>query len=344
MNTSSTVPFSLDNISLLEIKGNFQPYRPFKYPWAFEAWKTQQQMHWLPEEVPMADDVSDWKSKLNETDKNFLTNIFRFFTQADIDVQDCYMTKYGSVFKPIEIKMMLSAFSSNETVHIESYSFLIQTLGMPDKIYSEFLQYKEMKDKHTYLESFNVDNKKELAKTLAVFGAFTEGLQLFSTFALLLNYSRHNLMKGMSQVISWSIRDEENHCSNIIKLFRTLIQENPEIWDADLRKSLYEACTTTVHFEDAFIDLCYRTSQTDEIRGLRKEDVRRFVRYLADKRLLQLGLKEVYMIENNPLEWFDVLTGHEFANFFDSRVTEYSKAATTGQWEEAYLVFDNVSN
>ena len=128
-------------------------YKPFEYPWAFEFWKRQQQIHWMPEEVPLGEDCRDWAQKLTDHERNLLTQIFRFFTQADVEVQDCYHDKYGRVFKPTEIKMMLAAFSNMETVHIAAYSHLLDTIGMPESEYGMFLQYKEMKDKHDYLQT-----------------------------------------------------------------------------------------------------------------------------------------------------------------------------------------------
>ncbi|WP_300300710.1 ribonucleotide-diphosphate reductase subunit beta, partial [Ferrovibrio sp.] len=160
-------------MSLLDAK---PVYKPFKYPWAYEAWMTQQRVHWLPEEVPLADDVKDWQKKLSPGEKNLLTQIFRFFTQADVEVNNCYMKHYARVFKPTEVQMMLAAFSNMETVHIAAYSHLLDTIGMPEEEYSAFLRYKEMKDKYDYMQQFGVETKADIAKTLAVFGAFTEGL------------------------------------------------------------------------------------------------------------------------------------------------------------------------
>ena len=146
-------------------------YKPFRYPWAYDFWKKQQQVHWMPEEVPLGEDLKDWATKLNDRERNLLTQIFRFFTQSDVEVNDNYMERYARVFKPIEIKMMLSAFSNMETVHIAAYSHLLDTIGMPESEYGMFLQYKEMKDKHDYLATFGVDNDEDIARTLAMFGA-----------------------------------------------------------------------------------------------------------------------------------------------------------------------------
>ena len=159
----------------------------------------------IAEEVPLGEDIKDWEGKLTDPEREFLTQIFRFFTQADIDVNKNYMENYGQIFKPVEIKMMLAAFSNMESVHIDAYSLLIETVGMPDSEYQAFLSYKEMRDKHEYLENFNMSSPREVLKTLAVFGAFTEGLQLYASFAMLLNFPRFGRMKGMGQIVTWSI-------------------------------------------------------------------------------------------------------------------------------------------
>ena len=309
-------------------------YKPFSYPWAYDAWLMQQRVHWLPEEVPLADDVKDWHNKLTAEERNLLTQIFRFFTQSDIEVNNCYMKRYAQVFRPTEIQMMLSAFSNMETVHIAAYSHLLDTIGMPQTEYQAFLRYKEMKDKFDFLQQFNVDTKEDIARTLACFGAFTEGLQLFASFAILMNFPRFNKMKGMGQIVSWSVRDESLHTESVIKLFRTFISENPELWTEDFQRSLYMLCSDMVEHEDAFIDLAF---EMGGVEGLNGSEVKQYIRYIADRRLSQLGLQPIFRTEKNPLPWMDeMLNGMEHTNFFENRATEYSKAATQGSWEDVW--------
>jgi ribonucleoside-diphosphate reductase beta chain len=309
-------------------------YKPFRYPWAYEAWLIQQRIHWLPEEVPLADDVKDWSRTLSDGERNLLTQIFRFFTQADVEVNACYMKHYARVFKPTEVQMMLAAFSNMETVHIAAYSHLLDTIGMPEAEYSAFLRYKAMKDKYDYMQEFGVDTKADIAKTLAVFGAFTEGLQLFASFAILLNFPRFNKMKGMGQIVSWSVRDESLHTQSIIRLFRTFIEENPEVRTEAFEHELYKACETIVTHEDAFIDLAF---ELGPVEGLMAAEVKAYIRHIADRRLSQLGLQPIYRVAKNPLAWLDaILNGVEHTNFFENRATEYSKAATRGTWDEAF--------
>ncbi|MEZ5757796.1 MAG: ribonucleotide-diphosphate reductase subunit beta [Emcibacteraceae bacterium] len=309
-------------------------YKPFQYPWAYDAWLTQQRVHWLPEEVPMADDIKDWNMKISDSERNLLMQIFRFFTQADVEVNNCYMQKYGRVFKPTEVQMMLAAFSNMETVHVAAYSHLLDTLGIPEVEYEAFLKYEQMKDKYDYMQMWGVDTKEDIAKTLAVFGAFTEGLQLFASFAILMNFPRFNKMKGMGQIVTWSVRDETLHMTSIIKLFHTFVREYPEVWTEELQNDLMEACKTVVEHEDAFIDLAF---EMGDIEGLTAKEVKDYIRYIADRRLTQLSLNPIYFVGNNPLPWMDeILNGVEHTNFFENRATEYSRASTQGKWEEAF--------
>jgi ribonucleoside-diphosphate reductase beta chain len=312
-------------------------YKPFRYPWAFDMWKKQQQVHWLPEEVPLGEDIQDWNDKLSDHERNLLTQIFRFFTQADIEVQDCYHEKYGRIFKPTEVKMMLASFSNMETVHIAAYSHLLDTIGMPESEYGMFMKYKEMKDKHDYMRQFSMDRPEDVLTTLAMFGGFTEGVQLFASFAMLMNFPRLNKMKGMGQIVTWSIRDETLHCEGIIKLFHEYARETNALTPAVIQ-AIINHCEEVVRMEDAFIDLAF---ESGPIPGMTPKDIKRYVRYIADWRLKQLGLKPIYLIEQHPIPWLiPLLNGVEHANFFEQRATEYTKAATTGTWEDTWSHFD----
>ena len=229
---------------------------------------------------------------------------------------------------------MLAAFSNTETIHIAAYSYLLDTIGMPEVEYEAFLRIKEMRDKYEYMQSFNTSTKLDIAKTLAMFGAFTEGLQLFASFAILLNFPRFNKMKGMGQIVTWSARDETLHTNSIIRLFHTFLSENPEIKSKDFFEDLKNACSIVVGHEDSFIDKAF---ELGGVEGLEAENVKKYIRYIADNRLNQLGVDPIYNVGKNPLPYMDeMLNSLEHANFFESRATEYSRAATQGTWEEAF--------
>jgi ribonucleoside-diphosphate reductase beta chain len=311
-------------------------YRPFEYPWAYDMWKRHEQSHWLASEVEFRDDISDWNSKLTPQEKNLLTHLFRFFTQADIDVAGGYAKVYLPKFSGCpEITMMLSSFAAREAIHIDAYSTLIETVGMPETMYSAFMDYTEMRDKHDFLEGqlkvLGVTNSyiDELV-TLAIYSGFTEGVQLFSSFAVLMNFERHNKMKGMCNIVRWSIRDESMHVEGMTRLFRTLFGTLSSGTDRTLVEQLVRiSAEQIVELEDKFIDLCF---EQEGIEGLDKEEVKEYIRYLANKRWSQLGFAgELFEGANeNPLDWLDwVINAPEHANFFEARPTDYSKGTLT---------------
>lgn len=311
-------------------------FKPFSYPWAYEAWLKHEQSHWLHLEVPMIEDVKDWKNKLSNEEKKFLTHIFRFFTQGDIDVAGGYVKNYLPYFPQPEVRMMLLGFSAREALHIAAYSHLIETLGLPDTTYNEFLQYEEMKAKHDYVLDIAGKNgtKENTARHIAVFSAFTEGMQLFSSFIMLLNFPRHGKMKGMGQIVTWSIVDETQHCESMMKLFKTYVQENSEIWNDELKGKIYETAERMVELEDKFIDLAFGIN---EMEGLTKEEVKKYIRYIADRRLIGLGMKGIYKVKKNPLPWVEeMINAPTHTNFFENRATDYAKGALTGDWGDVW--------
>ena len=319
--------------TLLENRDHF---KPFNYPWAYDAWLKHEQSHWLHTEVPMLEDVKDWKKKLTEEEKKFLTNIFRFFTQGDIDVAGGYVKNYLPYFAQPEVRMMLLGFAAREALHIAAYSHLIETLGMPESTYSDFLEYKEMREKHEYIMDLSSKNgtPQSTAAHIAAFSAFTEGMQLFSSFIMLLNFPRHGKMKGMGQIVTWSIVDETQHCEGMIKLFRTYIQENNEIWNDELKSTIYKIAEKMVELEDKFIDLAFEQTQME---GLSSIEVKEYIRYITDRRLISMGMKGIFKRKTNPLPWVEeMINAPTHTNFFENRATDYAKGSTSGSWDEVW--------
>ena len=311
-------------------------FKPFNYPWAYDAWLKHEQSHWLHTEVPLLDDVKDWKNKVSKEEKHFLTQIFRFFTQGDIDVAGGYVRNYLPHFPQPEIRMMLSGFAAREALHIAAYSHLIETLGLPEVTYNEFLEYEQMREKHDYVTELSKKNGtvESTATHIAVFSAFTEGMQLFSSFIMLLNFPRHGKMKGMGQIVTWSIVDETQHTESMIKLFKTYIEENREIWNDDLKSKIYTIAEKMVELEEKFIDLAFSTGAME---NLSPEDVKKYIRYIADRRLISMGLKGIFKVKRNPLPWVEeMINAPTHTNFFENRATDYAKGALTGSWGDVW--------
>lgn len=313
-----------------------QCFKPFNYSFAYNAWLAHEQSHWGPWEAKLGEDVKDWKKNLTVAEKNLLTHIFRFFTQADIDVAGAYVKNYLPYFPQPEVRMMLLGFASREAVHIAAYSHLIETLGLPETTYNEFAQYQEMKEKHEYLlgVSATQNTKADTAVHMAVFSGFTEGMQLFSSFIMLLNFSRQGKMRGMKDIITWSIRDEMMHCDGMTKLFREYVKENLEIWNDTTKSRIYAAAEKMVELEDKFIDLAFAMG---DLVDLTKEEVKVYIRYITDRRLIGLGLKGIYKVKRNPLRWVEeIINSPIHGNFFETVVTDYAKGALTGSWDEVW--------
>lgn len=305
-------------------------YRPFEYPEYFEYFRKQNQAHWLPTEVPMESDINDYRFRLTPQESNLIMQILRFFTQGDIEVNNNYNTRLIPMFPKPEIKMMLSAFAAMESLHVWAYSYLNDSLGLPEKEYSAFLEYESMRNKYNYLQNFEVNTIEDLAVNLAVFGGFMEGVSLFSSFAILMNFPRLGKLKGVGQIVTWSIRDETLHSQGVCQLFRDLISENKHVWTQTLRSTLYQACSDMVKLEDAFVDTCFALGA---VPGLTADEVKTYVRYIADRKLNDLGLDKLYMVNKNPLQWLDIMVNaKEHTNFFENRATEYAKGAIVEDW------------
>jgi ribonucleoside-diphosphate reductase beta chain len=313
-------------------------YKPFEYPEAHDYWLKQQQAHWLHTEVPMMSDINDWKQNLTETEKNIIGSILKGFAQTETIVNDYWTGLVTKWFRKPEIIAMATTFGAMETIHAEAYSLLNETLGLDN--FSEFLEDEATMAKIENLMSTrdNFDGKDDLqdiAKSLAIFSAFTEGVNLFSSFAILLSFKMRNKLKGVGQIVEWSIRDESMHSEAGCWLFRTLIKENPHLNTPDLQAAINEAALLSLKLELDFIDKVY---ELGDLEGCSKEDLVAFIKNRVNTKLGDLGYGPIIDgIDTNALKrmkWFDSLSaGKQHTDFFASRVTNYSKGHL--QWDES---------
>lgn len=300
-------------------------YSPFEYDQAYKYWELQQQSHWLHTEIAMASDINDWKLNLTDTERNVIGHILKGFTQSEVFIQEYWSQMVSKWFKKPEIQMMAATFAAFESIHAVSYAYLNQSLGLED--FSAFLHEPTAKAKIDRLINTKGKSKEEIAQSLAIFSAFNEGVNLFSSFAVLLNFSRFNKMKGLGQIIAFSIKDESLHSEAGCWLFRTLITEYPDVFTDDLKKTIYDAARTTIELEDAFIDKAF---ELGTVEGLDPKDLKQFIRYRCNTKLIDLGLKKNWKnIDKEAigrLSWFDIMSsGISHADFFSQRVTDYSK-------------------
>lgn len=304
-------------------------FKPFEYNQAFQYYKQQHAADWSPDEVMFAKDIQDWNEELTDAERKVIGQILKSFTQTEIHVNEYWSTRVARWFPKPEIQMMTSAFAFFESVHIEAYSRLNDELGLDD--YEAFLKDPTAVAKIDRLHKVKDSSKADIARSLAIFSGFTEGVNLFSSFAILMGLCRFNLLKGVKKVVEWSVRDESLHSEAGCWLFREFIKENPSIWNDKLKQDIYDAARTTVELEDNFIDNAFSLGQ---IRGLDPKDLKNFIRHRANTKLQDLGLNSNWRnIDQDSLkrmEWFDELSsGMNFTDFFDQKSSEYSKVHFT---------------
>ena len=311
-----------------------ETYKPFHYPWAVEITTRHEKVHWVEDELDLSEDVSDWKSgKTSVIEREYITNILRLFTQSDVAVGQNYFDQFIPKFKNNEVRNMLGSFATREGIHQRAYALLNETLGLSDAEYHAFLEYQEMTDKIEFMMDSDPNTVRGLGLSLAK-AVMNEGVALFASFVMLLNFQRYGKMKGMGKVVEWSIRDESIHVEGVSKLFKAYCAEHPRIIDDEFKGHIYEMARQAVKLEDKFIDLAYALG---DIEGLAAADVKTYIRYITDRRLLQLGMKPNFKVKDNPLPWLEwVLNGADHTNFFENRVTEYEVAGLTGKWDDVY--------
>jgi ribonucleoside-diphosphate reductase beta chain len=307
-------------------------YKPFEYQEAFNFYKDQHRAHWLADEVPLASDLNDWKQKLTESEKNLIGNILKSFAQTEVHVNDYWSTKVSLWFPKPEVQAMARVFADFESIHAEAYARLNEELGLDD--FQAFLEDEESKAKIDRLLEVPGDNMEEKALSLAIFSAFTEGVNLFSSFAILMSFQLRNLMKGTGQIVEWSVRDESLHSKAGCWLFNQLLKEMPELNNTNMRDKVIEACHLSVQLEFNFIEKAF---EMGDIEGLNKDQLKTFIKARANEKMIELGYNAIYNdIDPNLLkqmEWFGHLTsGKTHQDFFAGRVTDYSKS--TADWSD----------
>ncbi len=302
-------------------------FKPFEYQWAYDYWFKQHNSHWLHTEINMDDDVTDWNENLSKEEKNVVGNILKGFTQTECEVGD-YWSSYVPRWFPVpEIKMMGQTFGAFETIHAVAYSYLNDTLGLDD--FEAFLEDEATMAKLEVLMEIDplTEDLTQIARSLALFSAAAEGIQLFSSFAVLFSFKNKGLMNKMGKQMEFSIRDESLHSEAGCRLFRTLCDENPGLFDK-VRDDVVYGIDLALQNEFKYIDKIF---ELGDLETISKAQLKNFMYDRANKKLRELGIKDVkYSVDETLLEemsWFYVATaGEQQTDFFANRETNYNKA------------------
>lgn len=314
----------------------------FRYPQAIDYYERHDLMVWHKTEISLSADIKDYANSDAET-RDFITQLMRLFVQNDVLAGTGYDTLIR-IFKPTEVLMMLRSFADRENTHIFNYANFTDTVGLPASVYTEFLEIPVMSTKTEYLDKAKVrkyedyrsaglsdaavdkEFRRSVARMLAVYAGGLEGISLMAQFAMLLFFQSQGKFPGLCDIVIWSIKDEMMHLQGNSWLFRTFIEENSDIWDDTLKYDIYEAIREIVAYEHALIDYLNPPH-------IPNETIKRYVEYMADNALKELGMKANWNIPTNPIPFMDDITAPILADFFSSKVTEYSKSLS-GNWED----------
>ena len=320
------------------------PFKPFEYPEYYtEGWLKQAQAFWLHTEISMQGDVKDWNENLLPHEKHLVGNILLGFAQTECAVSDYWTTMVTKWFPKHEIKQMAMMFGSQETIHATAYSYLNETLGLED--FEAFLHEPTMADKFDLLTSTSADYthedlaenaiaRKEVARSLAIFSAFAEGVSLYSSFAVLYSFQMRNLLKGIGQQMKWSVRDESLHSRMGCQLFKHMCQEYPEL-KQEVYADVLQAADLMRQMEHKFIDKIFEQGDLDNLKA---QDLKEFINKRTNEKLVELGYESEFEFNEEQageLDWFYHLTGgHTHTDFFAVRPTDYAKAGEGENWDE----------
>lgn len=316
-------------MSLLEYSKSYVP----QYLDFVQISKDHEKIHWHEDEVSLSTDMQQWRSgKISDAEKSLVRNILRLFTTSDVAVGQGYYEKLIPVIKNNEARNMLGSFAARESVHQRAYALLSDTLGFGEDFYYEFLQYQEMAEKFEFMTE-NIGTSLEdfavyLAKQILI-----EGVSLYASFCMLMNFDRLGKLPGMCDVVRWSVADESIHVEGNAKLFRIFLEEYPNLIGDDFKKQIYDTARKLVELEDSFVDRAYEFGEVDK---LGKGEVKQYIRYITDYRLKQLGLKPNWDIKDDPLPWFNASIKGGHTSFFERNVTSYLKANLSGEFEAGY--------
>lgn len=328
------------------------PFKPFEFPVYYtEGWLKQAQAFWLHTEIPMQGDVKDWNETLTESEKHLVGNILLGFAQTECAVSDYWTGMVTKWFPKHEIRQMAMMFGSQETIHATAYSYLNETLGLDD--FSAFLHEPATAEKFSLLTETSADwtpqdldtnpiARKEVARSLAIFSAFSEGVSLYSSFAVLYSFQMRNKLKGIGQQMKWSVRDESLHSRMGCQLFKHMCEEFPELLE-EAKSSIYEAAKLIIKLEHNFIDKMF---EKGDLENLKKEDLKNFIVKRVNEKLGELGYNPIpggddyfpFDVDSaSELDWFYHLTGGvTHTDFFAMRPTDYSKAGEGEDWGDIF--------
>ena len=307
---------------------------PFKYQWAWDKYLAACANHWMPQEIQMSRDIALWKDPkgLTEDERRIVKRNLGFFVTADsLAANNIVPGTYRHITAP-ECRQYMLRQAFEEAIHTHAYQYIVESIGLDEgEIFNMYHEVPSVRDKDQFLMPFidiladphfktgTLENDQKLLRSLIVFAAIMEGTFFYVGFSQILAMGRQNKMVGAAEQYQYILRDESMHCNFGIDMANQIKVENPQLWTEAFQQEIIDLIRRGVELECAYAD----DTMPRGVLGLNAPVFREYVKYIGNRRLVQLGLPQQYPGVQNPFPWMsEMMDLKKEKNFFETRVTE----------------------
>ncbi len=345
----SPMPFQhqrvkIENKAIINGTADVNQLVPFKYKWAWDKYLAACANHWMPQEIQMGRDIAIWKDPhgLTEDERRIVKRNLGFFVTADsLAANNIVLGTYRHITAP-ECRQYLLRQAFEEAIHTHAYQYIVESLGLDEgEIFNAYREIPSIQDKDAFLIPFidtltdptfrtgSIENDQKLLRSLIVFSCLMEGLFFYVGFTQILALGRQNKMMGASEQYQYILRDESMHCNFGIDLANTIKLENPHLWSRAFIDEITELFRKAVEIEYRYAE----DTMPHGILGMNAAMFKEYLRYIANRRAMQIGLPELYPAASNPFPWMsEMLDLRKEVAFFERRPTEYQTGGVL-RWE-----------
>ena len=325
----------VDDKAIINCRADLNQLVPFKYEWAWKKYLDGSANHWMPEEIAMHDDIKLWNDPkgLTEDERKIVETNLGFFSTADsLVANNLVLAVYKHITNP-ECRQYLLRQAFEEAIHTHAYTYCVQSLGLDEsRIFNMYREIPAVATKAEWALPFTqslgdpnfktgtLENNQRLLRDLIAFYVVFEGIFFYVGFTQILSMGRRNKLTGVAQQFQYILRDESMHMNFGIDVINQIKLENPELWQPNFQEEMIKLVRKGVELETQY---AYDT-MPKPILGINASLYEEFIKFIANRRLAQIGLSEQYPGATNPFEWMsEIMDLKKEKNFFETRVTEY---------------------
>ena len=325
----------VDQKAMINCRADVNQLVPFKYDWAWQKYLDGCANHWMPQEINMTPDVALWKDKngLSEDERKIVMRSLGFFSTADsLVANNLVLSLYRHITNP-ECRQYLLRQSFEEAIHTHAYQYVIQSLGMDEaELFNMYREVPSVARKASWALDFTkeldnpnfktgeIEEDKKLLRNLIAFYCVLEGIFFYCGFTQILSMGRRNKMTGTSEQFQYILRDESMHLNFGIDMINQIKLENPHLWDEEMQDQAAGMILQGMELEIEYA----RDTMPRGVLGMNASMMEEYLNYIANRRLVQLGLPEEFPNSENPFPWMsEIMDLRKEKNFFETRVIEY---------------------